>query len=393
MTEPPETNLPAGGDPFEGTPYRWLRPLGGGGMGEVHLVEHRVLGADFVAKMPHAKFASNAQLMDRVRVEAQSMGRVDHPNVAKVIGLGQLPDGRPYLIMEVLSGHTLDSELRALDRLPLLEALRYAIQLCSALTAAHALGVVHRDIKPDNLFLHLDHDGTRVLKVLDFGVARVVPGISDNSPIPLAVPTDTGIVVGTPRYASPEACVGKRVDHRADIYGVGLVLYVMLAGKGPFDHIRSERQVLAAHVQQPPAPLASHKVEGWTPELEALVLRALAKDPADRFQTAAELEASLAALLQRAVVTAERASVKPSASPAQQARAPRKTPAPAPVAQPLPAANPATPEPASGGVAVFVPPAKRNPAVVAAVFVVVLVLVGLASSGAVSVLRQMAGGH
>ncbi|HXK20418.1 MAG TPA: protein kinase, partial [Polyangiaceae bacterium] len=148
--------LPPGGDPFEGSPYRWLRRLGGGGMGEVHLVEHRALGSEFVAKVLHAKYASHAQLADRVRVEAQSLARLEHPNIVQVTSFARLADGRPFIVMEPLAGHTLESEIQTLERLPLVEALRYGLQLASALAAAHALGIVHRDIKPDNLFLHHD---------------------------------------------------------------------------------------------------------------------------------------------------------------------------------------------------------------------------------------------
>ncbi len=357
------------GDPFEGTPYHWLRRVGGGGMGEVHLVQHTVLGREFAAKVLHARYLSSEQLVDRVRVEAQSLARLEHPNIVRVSSFGQLRDRRPFIIMEALSGNTLESEVQARGGLPVVEALRFALQLASALAAAHELGVIHRDIKPDNLFLHHEHDGSRVLKVLDFGVARIVPGISDASPVPLALPTDTGIVVGTPRYVSPEAARGQKVDHRADIYAAGLVLYFMLAGKGPFDHVRAEQALLIAHVNEAPAPLITHGIEGLTPGLEEVVQRMLAKSPDDRFATAAELEAKLAALLQRAVGVAEQA---PTAS------------------VPLPSlpilADPPTPAP------VLVLREGRSPAFLAVAFLVIATVVGLASAGAVIVLRRFMGG-
>ncbi|HKY38439.1 MAG TPA: protein kinase, partial [Polyangiaceae bacterium] len=406
MVQHASSPLPPGGDPFEGTAYRWLRRVGGGGMGEVHLVQHAALGSEFAAKVLHPRFASNEQLVDRVRVEAQSLGRLEHPNIVRVSSFGRLRDGRPFIIMEPLSGNTLESEVRFRDRLPVIEALRYSLQLASALAAAHELGVIHRDIKPDNLFLHSEHDGSRILKVLDFGVARVVPGISDASPVPLMLPTDTGIVVGTPRYVSPEAARGQRVDHRADLYAAGLVLYFMLAGKGPFDHIKAEQRVLAAHVHDPAPPLASHGIEGLTAEVEALVQRLLAKDPVHRFATARELEAQLATLLQQTVALAEHAVTAPvrrSEPPIVQPATPRmplSAPGAAPqrLAQPQeqpaarvsspPAAAVESPTPAP----VMAIRANRSFAFITGVFFVVALVVGLASAGAVIVLRGLLGG-
>jgi eukaryotic-like serine/threonine-protein kinase len=395
--------LPTGGDPFEGTPYRWLRRVGGGGMGEVHLVQHTVLGSEFVAKVLHPRYAANEQLIDRVRLEAQSLGRLEHPNIVRVSGFARLRDGRPFIIMEALSGNTLESEVRGRDRLPLVESLRYALQLASALAAAHELGVIHRDIKPDNLFLHHEHDGSRSLKVLDFGVARVVPGISEASPVPLMLPTETGIVVGTPRYVSPEGARGQRVDHRGDIYATGLVLYFMLAGQGPFDRIKDEQRLLAAHVHEPPPPLATHGVEGLTPELEEVMQRMLAKAPEHRFSSARELEARLAALFQGVVAGLEHAAtaaVRRSEPPAVQTHtlrlplpAARSTlaagtllSAPAPVADPAVVLEPGTPVP------VPVLREGRSPAFLVTLFVAVALLAGLASAGAVIVLRRILGG-
>jgi eukaryotic-like serine/threonine-protein kinase len=386
MLQSASSPLPPGGDPFEGTPYRWLRRVGGGGMGEVHFVQHTVLGSEFAAKVLHPRYASNEQLVDRVRVEAQSLGRLEHPNIVRVASFGRLRDGRPFFIMEALSGHTLESEVRACGRVPTLQAIRYAMQLASALSAAHELGVIHRDIKPDNLFLHHAHDGARVLKVLDFGVARVVPGISDASPVPLALPTDTGIVVGTPRYVSPEAARGQRVDNRADIYAAGLVLYFMLAGQGPFDDIKNEQSVLWAHVNNPPPPLTTHGIESLTSELETVVQRMLAKSPADRFSSARELEAHLASALQ-ATLALGRQSSRP-ASPAPSETAPlRMRPREHQVERPAAAVQEreATPVP------VRALRERRSPALVALVFLAVLAIVSLASAGAVIVLRRTLG--
>jgi len=282
-------------DPFLGTPYYALQRVAAGGMGEVFLVAHRELGREFVAKVLHKRFAADERLLDRMRIEAQTLGRLNHANIVSVTGFGTTQDGRPFIVMERLLGRTLAAEIAARGAIPAPEAVAYVQQLLAALQAAHALGIVHRDIKPDNLFLVDRPDGTRTLKVLDFGVARVLPGFGEGAPQPLALPTDTGLVVGTPRYVSPEGALGKKVDERADIYATGLVLYLLLAGKGPFDHLRNEAQILGAHANvQPVAPSAvAGGSNSWPAALDKIVLYALRKNPADRFQTANHFSATL----------------------------------------------------------------------------------------------------
>jgi serine/threonine-protein kinase len=172
--------------------------------------------------------------------------------------------------------------------MPILEALAYVRQLLLGLGAAHAVGIVHPDIKPENLFLVDRPDGTRFLKVLDFGVARVPPGFEEHAPQPLVQPTDTGIVVGTPRFVSPEGATGEKVDQRADLYTAGLVLYVLLAGRGPFDHLHGEAALLSAHAyNRPMAPSIAGNI-ALPQSLDGIVLHALSKNPEGRFQTATE---------------------------------------------------------------------------------------------------------
>ena len=140
-------------DIFVGTPYQAQQRLGAGGMGEVFLVEHRELGRQFVAKVMHERFATNERLLDRMRVEAQTLGRLDHANIVSVSGFGITQDGRPFIVMEYLHGRTVADELEARGALPPREAVHYALQLLAGLEAGHALGIAHRDLKPDNLFL------------------------------------------------------------------------------------------------------------------------------------------------------------------------------------------------------------------------------------------------
>jgi serine/threonine-protein kinase len=233
-------------------------------------------------------------VVDRLRLEAQALGRLRHPNIVSVFGAGVTRDGRPYIIMEYLRGRTLAAELQSVGPLPALHALFYARQILSALAAVHAIGIVHRDIKPDNLILLERPGALPQVKVLDFSIARITPGVSTLAPSPLQVPTDTGIIVGTPRYISPEAALGHHVDHRADLYGVGVVLYQMLTGKCPFDYAKNHSELLVAHITATPEPPSKHLPEPLEPLLDVALKKALAKEPDARFQTAGEFDQVLA---------------------------------------------------------------------------------------------------
>ena len=281
-------------DPFAGSVFSALERLGAGAMGEVYRVLHRELGREFVAKVLHQRYAADRQMLDRVRVEAQALGRLNHPNVVSVTGFGVTRDGRPFLVMEYLRGRTLAAEVAARGALPAREAIHFTLELLAALEAAHAIGIVHRDIKPDNLFLVENSDGKRVLQVLDFGLARVMPGAASNAPKPLVLPTSTGNVIGTPHFVSPEGALGKKVDERADLYSAGLVLYVLLAGRGPFDRIKRVSRILAAQASMRPKAPSLLARTSLPPTLDELVLLALRKDPAERFQSARLFACALA---------------------------------------------------------------------------------------------------
>ena len=289
----PSDSIARVNDPLAGQPYRALRRLGTGGMAEVFLAEHREHGGLCVAKIQHARLSGDPGVSDRLRLEAESLSRLNDPHIVTLIGYGQTLDGRPYLVMEYLQGQTLADELAARGQLPLPEALSFTCQLLRALAAAHALGIVHRDIKPDNLFLCDGPRGSRRLKVLDFGVARVTPEAELLGANPPLVPTSTGMVVGTLRYMSPEGALAQRVDHRADLYSAGLVLYLAIAGRGPFDHIQGARLLLSAHVAEQPAPPSRFSRAAIPAELDRALLRTLRKLPDERFQSADELREQL----------------------------------------------------------------------------------------------------
>jgi serine/threonine-protein kinase len=281
-------------DPLAGTPYRFLRRLSeSGAMGEVVEAEQRALRKRVAVKLIRHEFAKDSGFVDRMRLEAEALGAIaPHPHVVTVLDLGLTPDGRAYLVMEKLVGRTLKEELAARGFIPVGEAVALARQLLDGLAAAHRVGVVHRDIKPDNLFLCDPVHGQRTLKILDFGIAKVVHEHTEG-PAPLALPTRQGVMVGTPRFLSPEQACGLPVDHRADIYSAGAVLYALLTGRDPFNHHRALFNVLRAHVNEAPHPPSSGAPQAIPEAVERVVMKALEKRPEDRWASAVELSTEL----------------------------------------------------------------------------------------------------
>ena len=279
-----------GGDVFAGTPYRLVRVLGRSGSGEVCLVEHWELGREMVAKVLHSSLVDDARQLDRVRLEATTLARLNHPNVVQISDFLRTADGRPFLVVESLRGRSLAEECAERGALGLFDALDFAHQALSGLGAAHAFGIAHRDVNPHHLFLAKDRHGVLTLKVRDFGLARVLPSAPVNAPQPLSVRTESGAVFGSPRYLSPEAARGQRVDHRADLYGVALILYEMVAGCGPFDQLPD---VLAAHRSAEPPPPSRLSEQPVPIEFDAVIQRGLRKEPSERFQSAQEFQQEL----------------------------------------------------------------------------------------------------
>lgn len=252
-----------------GTRYRVLSLLGAGGMGSVYEVEHIELGKRFVLKALLASLNGRDDLALRLRNEQRALGRLEHPNIVGVTDAGVTSDGVPFFVMERLEGETLGACLRRRKRLPIVEALEIAAHILDGLAAAHEIGVVHRDIKPQNVFLLRDS----FPKILDFGVAKMKD--AEN------VITRRGIAVGTPRYMSPEQASGDPVDGRSDIYAVGLLLFECIAGFGPFDRARDANELLLAHLGESPPSLSS-VAHGVGTALDRLMERLLAKNPAYR---------------------------------------------------------------------------------------------------------------
>jgi len=257
------------GQPLPGTRYRVLDLVGVGGMGSVYEVEHVELGKRFVLKALLSDLAMREDLVTRLRNEQRALGRLEHPNIVTVTDAGATSGNVPFFVMERLEGETLAQRLKRVRRLSPLEALRIANGVLEGLAAAHEIGVVHRDIKPPNIFLSA---GNRP-KILDFGVAKIADAGG-------AI-TARGVAVGTPRYMSPEQASGERVDGRSDLYAVGLLIHEMVAGRGPFDDARDANELLLAHLGRRPPNLAT-VVPGVSAELADLVARLLAKEPSAR---------------------------------------------------------------------------------------------------------------
>lgn len=286
----PQTRLPEGvvwkpsRDDLTGTVlddrYMVGKRLGDGAMGSVYRAEHIHLGTTVAVKVLHSRFESGSGAEQRFLREGQSAGRIDHPNVVRIFDVGRLPDGAPYIVMELLEGQEL-SKLLAAERLAPARVAMLANQLLSGLERAHAERVVHRDIKPDNLFLTRD-GGFELLKILDFSIAK------DQGAAAL---TNDGDVLGTPHYLAPEQAMGKSIDARVDLWAAAVVTYEMVTGRPPFEGESFPELVMKILTAAHPAP--SRHVAGLPAEVDEFFARALAKEPGDRFQDAQGMRAAL----------------------------------------------------------------------------------------------------
>jgi serine/threonine protein kinase len=282
--------------------YRIIRLLGEGGMGTVYLAEHPGLGRQSAVKILRKELANNEQMIQRFFNEARAANAVGHPGIVEIWDFGTLPSGEPYLMMELLRGRSLSGRMRRAGRIPVANALDIADQAAGALGAAHDKGIVHRDLKPDNIFLVADphRPGRELVKILDFGIAKLAPAPESSR----KAVTRTGAVLGTPLYMSPEQCrATKEVDHRSDIYSLGIIVYEMLAGVPPFSS-DSSGELVHMHIGVEPPPLRTRNPD-LVEELEQVVGRMLAKDPAARFQSMAEVQAALTGGAPRTVVLSE----------------------------------------------------------------------------------------
>lgn len=267
--------------------YRLHEVIGSGGVGIVYRAEDEETGDVVAVKLLHEQFGLTGPSRSRFEREGKALQRLSHPNIVELRGYG-VSEGIPFLVMELLRGNTLHQELRD-GAMSAERAVEIGREILAALEFAHALGVVHRDLKPGNIFVteHIEGQG---VKILDFGLAKFLTSETTGAGQTL---TQSGMVLGTPQYMPPEQGTGDRIDARADLYAVGCVLYEMLAGRPPFER-ESQVELIRAHLLDPPPPLprkpalAAHREE-----LDVIIGRAMAKEPDQRFASAADMRAAL----------------------------------------------------------------------------------------------------
>jgi eukaryotic-like serine/threonine-protein kinase len=281
-----------------GSKYRIVRLIGQGGMGTVYEARHELIGRRFAIKFLRAELTLHEDIMARFRREAQAAGALENENIAAVTDFGEANDGAPYIVMEFLQGEDLSRLLTRVGPLPVPRAVYGVIQACRGLEAAHANGIVHRDLKPENLYVIKRGDGTDLIKVLDFGIAKLQRiGDSGSS-------TRTGMTMGTPFYMPPEQARGQKdLDHRADIYALGVILYEILSGQKPFNG-DGYNAIMFQIMMRTPARLETVRANLPT-GLADVVHKAMAADATHRFTSVSELIGALAPFAGRSITPVE----------------------------------------------------------------------------------------
>jgi eukaryotic-like serine/threonine-protein kinase len=277
-----------------GGKYRVVRLLAAGGMGVVYEAQHTVVRRRFAVKFLRPHLVEQRESLARFQREAQAAGALESENLTAAVDFGVGNDGSPYIVMEYLVGESLQALLAREKRLPIGRAADLVAQACRGIHAAHAAGIIHRDLKPQNLFVCRREDGTDLLKVLDFGIAKLELADKGNTA------TRTGTVLGTPAYMSPEQARGeKHVDHGADVYALGAILYELVSGEKP--HPGSSHNAILHHIATQPAVPLSVEAHALPEALAELVSRTLSSDPAQRPASAEVLGQSLAPFVLREV--------------------------------------------------------------------------------------------
>lgn len=271
--------------------------LGAGGMGTVYLARRLLIGDEVAIKILHSE-QNDPRAGERFRREAQAAARLKHQNAVSIYDFGITDDGLQYLVMEHVEGESLRRIIKQQGPLTPSASAEITNQVCAALDEAHRHNIIHRDIKPDNIMVNVAEAALQV-KVLDFGIAK----LRDEAASSL---TQTGGIVGTPHYMSPEQCLGEELDSRSDIYSLGVVLYEMLTGRVPFNSPVSSA-IIIQHVNQPAPSLRSHNLS-LSPAVESVVLSALEKKREARPQTAADLARCFAVAVRDGIAITPRGS-------------------------------------------------------------------------------------
>ena len=275
--------------------YEVIEKIGEGGFGTIYRAKQLPMGRDVALKVLNPFMSKDPKVVARFQREARAACSLRDPHTVVTYDFDQTPDGVLYMAMEFLQGRTLFELLEEVERLPVEQAVHVAAQCCSSLAEAHDKGIVHRDIKPENIFLENRGDDGLYVKVLDFGIAKIVGGDDAQSP----ALTAAGQTLGTLEYMSPEQLTGKPLDGRSDIYSLGILLYEMLTGRLPFE-ADNPAMIIRGHLrEQPLAPSQVAPDAGIPPALDAVVLKMLAKKKEDRYASALEVKQALEEALQQ----------------------------------------------------------------------------------------------
>lgn len=270
--------------------YRVVKKLGEGGMGTVYLAEHTTINKRLAIKVLSPEFSHKQDLVDRFLQEARAASMIDQENVVEITDFGSTPGGSVFFVMEFLNGEDLSDTIKNTGPLPWHRVKPIMLQIVEALKCAHAAGIVHRDMKPDNCFRIKRGSNADFIKVLDFGIAKVTSDEGEGGGKNL---TRTGMIFGTPEYMSPEQAKGEKVDHRVDVYALGIILYELLTGRVPFT-ADTFMGILTKHMFEPPAAPSTVVPSIEVPEqVEAIILKALQKDREYRFQSMEEMGAAI----------------------------------------------------------------------------------------------------
>jgi serine/threonine-protein kinase len=269
--------------------YEVISIIGHGGMGVVYKARHTLMDRVVAIKMLKSTLISDSMSVKRFQQEVKASARIDHPHAITVYNFGISPEGLPYIVMDFLQGDSLAEVIKAEGHVEVDRGVKIITQACEALAHAHKQGVVHRDLKPSNIVLTNYDDDPDFVKVVDFGVAKLMGGTAEGA----QRLTQTGEVCGSPVYMSPEQCMGQELDLRSDIYSMGILIYETLTGKLPLIG-RTMVDTMSKHVSEMPPSFSKVRPDLYIPErVEQVVMKAMAKDPADRHQNMDELREDL----------------------------------------------------------------------------------------------------